>query len=109
MKGGIVILEWRPVERGSLCGFAKVQVPAWRVTIAGVALHRRDGRAWAQLPSRPMLDGNRQLMLDENGKPKYSRVLEFTDREIADRFSEAVVAAVDRFAGARERVESGAF
>jgi hypothetical protein len=101
MKNSIIILEWRPVERGSLIGFAKVRLPAWHLTIDGVALHRKDGKRWSQLPSRPMLDSNRQLILDESGKPKYSRVLEFTDREIADRFSEAVVAAVDRFAGAR--------
>jgi hypothetical protein len=101
----IIILDWRPCERGTLLGFAKIKVPAWHLTIDGVALYRKDGKQWAQPPSKPMLDSNRKLMLDEAGKPKYSRVLEFTDREIADRFSEAVVAAVDRFAG----VESGAF
>jgi hypothetical protein len=109
MKDGIVILEWRPVERGTLLGFAKIQIPAWRVTIAGVALHRKDGRAWAQLPARLMLDANRELEREPDGKLRYAKILWFDDRETADRFSAAVVEAIDRFTAASDRVERGAF
>jgi hypothetical protein len=55
-----------------------------------------------------MLDANRELVR-EDGKVKYARILEFAEREVADRFSAAVIAAVDRFVSAGERVESGAF
>jgi hypothetical protein len=79
------------------------------LAINDVALHERDGKQWAQLPSRPMLDSNRQLMLDENGKPRYSRVLEFTEREAADVFSAGVVRAVAAFLAASKRVDAGVF
>jgi hypothetical protein len=105
----IVCLDWRPLERNTLRGFARVKVPTWKLVVNDVAVHERDGKRWAQLPSRPMLDSNRQLILDENGRPKYSRVLEFTERKVADRFSAAVVAAIDRFVLASDRVESEAF
>jgi hypothetical protein len=104
----IVILDWRPLARNTLKGFARIKIVEWKLIVNDVAVHERDGRKWAALPSRPMLDSNRRLMLDETGKPKYSRVLEFTEREIADRFSDAVVAAVDRFADALARAGSGA-
>ena len=52
---------------------------------------------------------DRRLMLDESGKPKYSRVLEFTEREVADRFNTGVVKAVADFVAASKRVDEGVF
>jgi hypothetical protein len=80
------------------------------MTIDGVALHRKDGKQWAQLPARPMLDANRELEREPDGKPRYARVLWFDDRDTADRFSAAVAAALDRFtAAASDRIEIGVF
>jgi hypothetical protein len=105
---GIAIIDFRPLERNTLRGFAAVKVNAWNLIIHDVAIHEKEGRRWASLPARPMLDSNRQLMLDDTGKPKYSRVLEFTEREVGDRFSQAVVAAVDQFVAASKRIDADA-
>jgi hypothetical protein len=89
-------LEWRPCERGTLLGFAKISIPSWRLEIDGVAVHIKDGRQWAQLPSKPMLDSSRELVREDDGRIKYSKVIWFTDREVADRFSAAVISAIGR-------------
>jgi hypothetical protein len=105
----IVCLDFRPLQRNTLQGFARIKVVPWKLAINDVALHERDGKQWAQLPSRPMLDSNRQLMLDETGKPRYSRVLEFIEREVADQFSASVVKAVADFLAASKRIDEEAF
>jgi hypothetical protein len=105
---GVAIVEWRPCERGTLHGFCRVKVNAWHLTIDGIAIHEKDGRRWAQLPARPQLNANRELERDGD-KVKYAKILWFDEREVADRFSAAVVEAVDRFVASSKRVESGAF
>jgi hypothetical protein len=74
------LIEWRLVERGTLKGFAKVRVPEWHLTIDDVAVHEKNGKSWAALPSRPMLDPDRQPLRDDDGKVKYARTLYFDDR-----------------------------
>jgi hypothetical protein len=108
-ESGIAIIDWRPLERGTLLGFCRVKIERWHLTIDGIAIHARDGRRWAQLPSKPMLNSNRELEREPDGKPRYAKILWFDDRETADRFSAAVVSAVDRFVGASERVDGGVF
>lgn len=90
----IEVLEFRTVERGSLKGFAKIRVPEWRLSIDDVGIHESHGKWWAALPSRPMLDNNKNVVIGEDGKVKYVRSLWFDDRAIADKFSAAVVEAV---------------
>ena len=55
------------------------------MTFDGVAVHEKDGRRWAQLPSRPVLDGDRELVKEFDGKISYARVMEFDDREISEQ------------------------
>jgi hypothetical protein len=90
----IECLEFRAVERGTLRGFAKIKMPHWRLTMDDVAIHEKNGKTWAALPARPILDANREVVRDEEGKVKYARTLYFDDRATADRFSDAVVKAV---------------
>lgn len=90
----IEVLEWRLVPRNTLLGFAKILVPEWHMTFDGVALHEKEGRRWAQLPSRPVLDAKRELVKDD-GKIRYAPLIEFDDREISNRFSNAVCKAVE--------------
>ena len=90
----IECLEFRRVERGTLKGFAKIKVPQWRLTMDDVAIHEKNGKAWAALPARPILDENREVVRDEEGKVKYCKTLYFDDRATADRFSDAVLKAV---------------
>src|SRR6516165_5882284 len=79
-------LEWRPCERNTLRGFAKIEVPAWSLIMDGVAVHPKEGRQWAQLPSRPQIDKEGTVLRDDDGKVKYAKILEFADKKAAWAF-----------------------
>jgi hypothetical protein len=49
--------------------------------IRDCAIHEKNGRRWAQLPGRPMIDRDGVALRDEDGKTKYARILEFDTRE----------------------------
>jgi hypothetical protein len=92
------ILEFTPIIKNSLRGFARVKLASGMVLV-DVALHvSNEGRAWASPASKVMLDRSGNVLRDEAGKPKYVPIVDFCDRKTRDRFSEAVVAAVkDRY------------
>jgi hypothetical protein len=48
----------------------------------------------AALPSRPMLDADGRQVVNHSGKKQYCALLGWRDRDLADRFSAAVVDAV---------------
>lgn len=88
----VVLLEWRPMRRNSLLGFAKIQLGALK--ISDISLNTSNGRTWANLPSKPMLNRDGQAMRDDKGKIRYSPMLEWNSKDTADRFSASVIAAV---------------
>jgi hypothetical protein len=53
-----------------------------------------NGKAWASLPSKPQLDMDGHPKRDATGKLVYVSVLRWRDRELSDRFSNAVIALV---------------
>jgi hypothetical protein len=91
----IVCLEFSPVERNTLKGFARIKINPWHVVLEGVAIHEKNGRRWAQLPGRPQLDKDYNLIRELNGKIRYAKVMSFDSRDVADRFSASVLRAVD--------------
>src|SRR5262245_21320454 len=93
----IECLDCRACERNTLQGFAKIHIPTWKLTIDGVSIHKKNGRTWASLPSRPQIGADKKQIIDATGKAAYSPFLTFDSREDADRFSAAVVEAVTRF------------
>ena len=93
-KQAPAILEFTPVIKNTLRGFARVRLPSGMVLV-DCALHvGSNGRAWASPASKPMLDRNQNVMRDAEGKIRYVPTLEFVDKSTRDRFSDAVVAAV---------------
>lgn len=100
-------VEFKPVVRNSLRGFAKVRIAEMRMTIHDVAIHAKDGGRWAQPPSKPMVGRDGVALKDDHGKTKYSTVIEFESKAVRDAFSHAVVAAVlERYPGALEESPS---
>ena len=51
MTSGITILDWKPIPRNTLCGFASAKIER----IDDVAVHQKDAARWASLLSKPML------------------------------------------------------
>jgi DNA-binding cell septation regulator SpoVG len=88
----IRLLSFKPVARGALRGFATVQLPIG-LTIEDCHVLVGQNGAWARLPSRPMLDRDgRQLRVD--GKPQFANIIKWQSRDLADRFSAAVIEAI---------------
>lgn len=90
----VALLEWRSMKRNTLRGFAKVRIGK-SLTVSDVSVHTSHGRRWASMPSKPIVSTDGQLQRDEVGKVKYVPILQWDDKETADRFSEAVIAAVE--------------
>ena len=83
-----------PCERNTLVGFASIRVRELHLVVHAVALHQRDGRRWAQLPSKPMLKGG-ELIHEPDGRIKYAKILEFETSEVQQAFSAAALDAYD--------------
>lgn len=62
----------------------------------GVSWHPLSKGAWAGLPAKPIMDGERRQKIGADGKPRCAPVAEWRNRELAAGFSDAVVAAVSQ-------------
>jgi hypothetical protein len=51
----VVIEDFRPLTRNTLRGFVRARFPSGLI-IGEIAVHVRDGQAWAAPPSRVMVD-----------------------------------------------------
>jgi hypothetical protein len=98
-----VLHEWRPLVKNSLRGFATVELPIVGLVIRDVAVLFGSNGLWASLPAKPQVDRDGRLKLRPNGKPAYSTILEWSDRQLADCFSAALIATIrDQHPGALE-------
>jgi DNA-binding cell septation regulator SpoVG len=82
---GFTVENFKPMSSGALRGFFSVTTPA------GMKLHRcslyeKDGNRWIAGPSR---------QYEAGGQKKYEPLVEFVDRETRDKFSRAVIVALD--------------
>ena len=94
----VTCTAFKPFQRDTLQGFADLWLRSARLNIRGCAVHERNGKRWVQLPARPQLDKDRQLVRDDADKIQYATVLEFDSREVADRFNAAALKAIEDFA-----------
>lgn len=89
----ITILKWTPCRKGAtLRGFAEIELPSG-LRLADVAVHvaETNGRGWASPPARPVLDRDGRHKLGDNGKRAWQPIVSFRTRDLADRFSRAVL------------------
>ena len=92
---GITLVDWKLLACNTLRGFATVALPSG-LTIRDVAVHTSNGKSWASLPSKPILGSDGVAQRDQNtGKIRYTPLLEWPDRATSDRFSTAVIDAVE--------------
>jgi hypothetical protein len=93
MSAAFVVEEFVPVVRNTLRGFARVRMPSGMV-LHDVAVHQDNGTAWASPASKPMIGRDGTAIRDASGKVKYTRLVGFTSRQLGDRFSASVIAAL---------------
>jgi hypothetical protein len=86
--------DFRVVQKNTLRGFATFEFPSGLV-VHDMPTHTKNGASWVSFPSLPQLvDGSQKI--GDNGKPVYKRIIEWRDRDLSDRFSEAAIAVIKR-------------
>jgi hypothetical protein len=91
----MALVAWRRLAKGTLRGFASVELPIGLRLIDCPVYVGKSG-AFAALPSKPRIDKEGRKRTDPNGKPAYAPVLEWRSRALRERFSEVVIAAFRR-------------
>jgi hypothetical protein len=82
------------IGKNTLVGKCNVELPIG-LKIREIMILKSNGKRWAAMPSLPRLDKDKKQMIGENGKPLYNFILEWRDRSMGDRFSQAVLDALD--------------
>jgi hypothetical protein len=90
---GFIVEEFAPVVRNTLRGFCRVRMPSGMV-LHDVAIHMKDGSAWAAPASKPMIGRDGIVMRDAEGKIQYAPVVTFANKGLRGRFSDQVTAAL---------------
>jgi hypothetical protein len=90
----VTLLDFKLIRRNTLVGFARVRLGR-SLIISDITVHIRYGRRWAAMPAKPQISRDGTVLRDDGGKIKYAKVLEWSDRDTADVFSDAVVAAIE--------------
>ena len=92
------LIDWKSGPSGALVGRAAVEIAG--LVINDVAIFQKDGARWAQLPSEPMRDRGGQVLKDGRGKTRYRSAIKWKTRELQERFSAALIAAMEtRYGG----------
>jgi hypothetical protein len=87
------LVSFKAISKGALRGFATVELPIG-LTISDVPVLTSNGKSWAALPAKPVLDPDGPHARTD-GKPVYAAILHWRDRALSDRFSAAVVDLVN--------------
>jgi hypothetical protein len=77
-------------RQGALRGFAEVELPIGLI-LHDVPVFAGATGPWAVLPTKPQLDRDRRQKLGADGKPLFTAVVEWRNRDLAARFSAGVV------------------
>ena len=88
------VVSWTPRNMGTLVGHADVLVAGSIILRACPVMIGRDGRPWAALPSRAVINGESRHVRDETGRGIYAPTAQFSSRAIQDQFSAEVVASL---------------
>jgi hypothetical protein len=89
---GMSISDWKPLSKNTLRGVFTLHLASGMV-IHNCMLHEREGRQWIGLPAIPY---------ESNGKKSWTRIIEFSSKEIHERFQVAAIKAVKPLLGERQ-------
>lgn len=89
----VVILETKMIQKGALV--AVVKIGLGKMILHDVALLCANGKAWAGAPSKPMIGREGVVLKGDNGKARYTPIVEWADKETRERFSASVILAFE--------------
>jgi hypothetical protein len=95
-KLSVHCIEFKARCQNTLRGFATVRIEEMRLVVREIAIHEKNGKAWAQLPSRPWVKDGR-VVTNDAGKVQYSPLFEFDTAAVRTAFSDAVIRALLHF------------
>ncbi len=87
------LLDWRPLEKNTLKGFASVQFTSG-VIFREIAVHVSGSRAWAAPPSRPWIKDNALVFDETTGKAKWQMLVDFANHGVRASWSRQVISAL---------------
>ena len=90
------LVDWRPVRKGRLFGFATVELEPIGLRMAEIPVLTGEGGPWACVPAKPRLDADRRQARELDGSPRFDRFLTWSTKRRENDFSAAVVALVRR-------------
>jgi hypothetical protein len=92
---GIRISNWRGRTSGTLRGYFSVSLPSG-LEVHDLSLHTRDGTWWVAMPTKVQISADGTALRDgTTGKLKYGApIVGFASKEVRDKFSAQVVAAL---------------
>jgi DNA-binding cell septation regulator SpoVG len=93
----IACIKFRPLEKGALRGFADLKLDSGLVLHDCMLIESGD-RRWVNLPSKQMLDKDRQLVM-KDGKVVYTPIVSIADKTRRELFSNTALNAIDAFRG----------
>jgi hypothetical protein len=82
----MILIEFKAIVRNTLRGFCILDIPPG-IILRDVSVHEKNGRRWARLPSKPVLDSEGRHVVTHSGQKRYAALLGWRNRELADRFS----------------------
>lgn len=83
--------NYKPVNKGSLLGYADLLLIKSGMQIFGCSLHQKDGARWVNMPSREYTN--------EAGEKKYLSIVRFQDAEKMKAFSSEAMKAIEAKTG----------
>jgi hypothetical protein len=87
----VEIVDFRPYQKNTLQGFLTVRMTGVGLEIKDIALHRRDGNEWLQLPAKPYQK--------PDGSQGWSYILSFYNKETFKKFQQVTLEALESFRG----------
>jgi hypothetical protein len=80
----------RPLDKNSLRGVFDIQMPSGLI-VRGAMLFEKNGKRWVGFPSKEWVK--------QDGTKSYSPILEFSSREVSDKFQKAVLPLAEQALG----------
>ena len=70
----MTLVEFKPVVRNTLRGFCILDIPPG-IIVYDVSVHEKNGKRWASLPSKPVLDSEGRHVVTHSGQKQYAALL----------------------------------